>query len=143
MFFHVSNCYGVATYFCKFVSFAIAGCDQITRANFNYMEHSTYDHHMVKKLKTYRRALIFGTHVLWVDGTGERIFFFVKDPEVFHSWFTAKTGNGTISQEREQIERQSNFWLLRKRAQVAHKSLVRRCFAPYGACICRLQKKRD
>ena len=24
---------------------------------------------MVKKLETYRRALIFGTHVLWVDGT--------------------------------------------------------------------------
>ena len=26
---------------------------------------------MVKKLETYRRALIFGTHVLWVDGNGD------------------------------------------------------------------------
>ena len=31
---------------------------------------------MHQKLETYRRALIFGTHILWVDGTGERINFF-------------------------------------------------------------------
>ena len=68
---------------------------------------------MHQKLEAYRRTLIIGTHILWVDGTGEGIKFFFKDPEGLHFRFTAKTGNGTISWEREQIERQSNFWLLR------------------------------
>ena len=69
---------------------------------------------MVKKLETYRRALIFGTHVLWVDGTGERIIFFPsKTQKGSISGLLLKTGNGTISREREQIERQSNFWLVR------------------------------
>ena len=43
---------------------------------------------MVKKLETYRRALIFGTHILWVDRTGERIIFSLKDPEAFHFRFS-------------------------------------------------------
>ena len=68
---------------------------------------------MVKKLEICRRALVFGTHILWVDGTGEGMIFSLKDPEVFHFRFTAKTGNGTISREWEQIERQSDVWLVR------------------------------